>query len=1241
MSDGSLDFGNAITSGDFARGSSTGGVTTGGVYAFDTGGGNRILGIQPGGSDFAPGDIKLRIQNTTGATVTTLDVSYTIWYYNDQGRGNSLNFAHSSDNSIYLAVGSLDFTTPAAADSSPAWQSVSRTTTLTGLNILNGDSYYLRWRGSDVSGSGSRDEYGIDDVQVSVGVVIDNPPQITSTSPVNAATNVPTNKTITLNFNEPVDLTASAVTWTCGTTVTFSGLPASDVSSVTLTPDSALPEGTTCTVTAVATQITDNDGTTDQLDGNGDNTAGDNYTFSFTTVPPLANSLIINEVDSDTPGTDAAEFVELYDGGNGNTPLDGFVLVFFNGSNDQSYGTFDLDGKTTDTNGYFVLGNAAVTHVDWVINNNSLQNGADAVALYQANGSDFPNGTAVTTNNLIDAIVYDTNDDDNTTLLTLLNPSEPQVNEDSGGNATNHANQRCPNGTGGQRNTSTYSQNTPTPGMENFCGVCEAATTPISAIQGNGLSSPMEGSTGVTIRGTVVGDFQGLSELSGFFVQDSGDGDPSTSDGIFVYHATTPVSVGQVVEVTGDIIEFNELTEMNNISAVKTCGIPPNGPTAAPLTLPVSYTTDFEPFEGMLTTFTQDLTVTEHFNLGRYGEVLLSSSGHLMNPTQVADPGAPATAVHNANLLNQILLDDGSTVQNPDPIIYPAPELSAVNTLRAGSSVTNLTGIISYGFGAYRLQPTSTPAFTPANPRTGAPPAVGGSLKLASFNVLNYFNGDGSGGGFSTSRGADTLPEFNRQRDKIIAAISALNADVVGLMEIENDGYGANSAIQDLVNGLNIAAGSTVWAFINPGSTLGSDEITVGLIYKTAQVTPYGSVATLSTGAFASRNRQPLVQTFVDGSGEKFTIAVNHFKSKSTSSNCNTAEGVFPPDPDTGDWQGNCNITRTMAAAQLADWLATDPTISGDPDFIIMGDLNSYAREDPIKTLKNKGYTNLFASFDQDSYSYVYDGEFGTLDYIMANESLTAQVTGATSWHINADEPLSLDYNLEYKSLDQQTELYAPNAYRASDHDPVIIGLELDSMIEADFSDLDAVYDIAWHTGNGGIRLGSLWTPDNSSAPNNDNASDDGVAIGPGSGSGGQWQPGINGASLTIEVTGSGTGCLYAWVDWNHDGFFDDNDADTNLEYAIRSVAVNSDTTNDYFFEVPANEFLAPGTSNTAPNQSYNVRVRLYAACASSPTGASVGGEVEDYTFTFTPTAVTLQSFNATNQNTLWLAVLL
>ena len=185
-------------------------------------------------------------------------------------------------------------------------------------------------------------------------------------------------------------------------------------------------------------------------------------------APPVAE-IVINEVDSDTPSTDVLEFVELYDGGAGSTALDGLVVVFYNGSDDASYDAFDLDGFVTDTDGYFVLGNAGVDGVDLTFPSNGLQNGADAVAVHTGDAADFPNDTPITTDGLIDAVVYDTDDSDDPGLLVLLNAGQPQVNENGAGDKDNHSNQRCPNGSGGTRNTETYAQAAATPSAENGC----------------------------------------------------------------------------------------------------------------------------------------------------------------------------------------------------------------------------------------------------------------------------------------------------------------------------------------------------------------------------------------------------------------------------------------------------------------------------------------------------------------------------------------------------------------------------------------------------------------------------------------------------------------------------------------------------------------------------------------------------------------------------------------------------
>jgi hypothetical protein len=235
---------------------------------------------------------------------------------------------------------------------------------------------------------------------------------------------------------------------------------------------------------------------------------------------------------------------------------------------------------------------------------------------------------------------------------------------------------------------------------------------------------------------------------------------------------------------------------------------------------------------------------------------------------------------------------------------------------------------------------------------------------------------------------------------------------------------------------LSALPGLPAYDFIDPGvAPVGTDEIAVGLIYQPATVMPVGAAAILDDSVdptfLSDYNRPAIAQTFERTTGGgRFTAVVNHLKSKG--SPCDAIG-----DPDAGDGQGNCNLTREAAAIALTNWLATDPTGSGDGDFFIIGDLNSYAKEDPIIAIEDAGYTNLVEAFDGTwAYSYIFDGQAGYLDHSLASATAFPQVMGTTVWHINTDEPSVIDYNTEYKSPD----LYTPTPYRSSDHDPMIVG---------------------------------------------------------------------------------------------------------------------------------------------------------------------------------------------------------
>ena len=604
--------------------------------------------------------------------------------------------------------------------------------------------------------------------------------------------------------------------------------------------------------------------------------------------------------------------------------------------------------------------------------------------------------------------------------------------------------------------------------------------TMIHDIQGSSEVSPLAGST-VTLEAIVVGDFQdGASgtngDLNGFFVQEEdadADTDAATSEGLFIFDGNAPVvdvSIGDKVRVTGTVTEFNGLTELTNVS-VSTVSTDNALPTAAAVNLPVNSVADLEAFEGMQITIPDTLFVTEYFNLDRFGEIVLSSNGASNAPgtdgrldqyTQFNDPDAAGFADYQAEIAKRrILVDDGQTIQNPDPIILGrgGEPLSATNTLRGGDTIVGLTGILSYGFDEYRIQPVAPIDFQPTNPRPSVPEEVGGDLKVVSLNVLNFFTtldqpGNTSGPSGLDPRGADTIEEFNRQLDKLITTLETADADIYGLIELENEFNGDQNgdgqyAIDTIVKALNDRVGAGTYAFVDPGVPFvdTGDAISVGAIYKTStvRIAKGTSVEILSDADLPAlglsgpvfdgenTNRASLAVTFEElATGEALTVAVNHFKSKGGSG---TGD-----DADVGDGQGSFNGTRLRASTALNAWLETDPTGSGDADFLLIGDLNSYAKEDPITYLESQGYVNVIDNPEL-AYSYLFDGQFGTLDYGLANETLISQVTGATEWHINADEPDALDYNLDFGR--DPTLFDGQTPFRTSDHDPLVIGLDL------------------------------------------------------------------------------------------------------------------------------------------------------------------------------------------------------
>ncbi|MCA0143405.1 ExeM/NucH family extracellular endonuclease [Blastococcus sp. LR1] len=572
-----------------------------------------------------------------------------------------------------------------------------------------------------------------------------------------------------------------------------------------------------------------------------------------------------------------------------------------------------------------------------------------------------------------------------------------------------------------------------TPPEPELAPVCEVAPThEIGAVQGAGPATPLAGRT-VTVRGVVVGDVEGLS---GFYLQDAdGDGDAATSDGVFVF-SPVAVDLGDSVAVRGQVQEFGGQTQISSRTDVEVCadGSVADLPAAAPLDLPADEEAR-ERLEGMRVAPADTLTVSEIFDLTSYGELTLSEGGLLVQPTELARPGTPeAEAIATANMLRRIVLDDGVSAR---VTTTTRPYLSPATPVRVGDRLGFTSPLVlGYGFNAWRLQPadgTAEGTFAPQNTRPAAPAPVGGDVQVGAFNVLNYFLTLEEDGG----RGAVTTAAFERQAGKIVPAIRALDADVVTLMEIEDTdstGYSpgnADKALEDLVGRLNAAAGGDEWSYVPMPTELYAvdrDVIRSAIIYKNDVVQPVGPSVGLVDETVWGNAREPQAQTFAKD-GDAFTVVANHFKSKGSGSGADNA--------DQGDGQGASNGDRVRQARSLATFTEELRASTGEQDVVLLGDFNAYTQEDPIEVLREAGYVDLGEEFDPGRYSYVYDDMSGSLDHALATTALTRKVTGVAHWNINSVESFAYQYTGD-------PALYAANPYRSSDHDPLVLGIDLE-----------------------------------------------------------------------------------------------------------------------------------------------------------------------------------------------------
>ena len=752
---------------------------------------------------------------------------------------------------------------------------------------------------------------------------------------------------------------------------------------------------------------------------------------------PVEIILVINEVDADTPGTDDAEFIELYDGGVGNVPLDGYVVVLFNGSDDQSYTpAFDLDGQSTDANGFFVIcGDAAnVPNCDLEVGpgtTNLIQNGADAVALYEGDDADFPNDTPVTTTNLIDAIVYDTNDSDDAGLLVLLNSGQPQVNEDGNNDSANESNQRIPNGEGGPRNTDTYTQTAPTPGEVNRVMV----VAEIFEIQGSGLTSPFDGQVITTLDNivTAVGP-------EGFFMQTPDardDSDPLTSNGIYVFTTTTPtVAAGDQVDVTGEVVEFFDFTEFANNPMVTV----DNSGNALPTLITFDATTpspdpttpscdgvggdidtmNFECFEGMRVEITNGAVASGNQGFGSdpLAEVfVVADATRPFREPGIEFPGMPGLPVWDGN--PEIFELD------PDKLGLPNQEIP-------GGSMYDAVGVLGFEFGGYELWPTSLtiiedPLVEPVRAATSNEMTIG-TLNL--FRLFDDVDDPADGG-----RDDEVIPtaEYQRRLTKFSQFIREvmLAPDILAVQEAEK--LGVLEALAAEIQADDPAI--TYSAYLVEGNDIGT--IDVGFLVRSTvqvdEVTQLGKDETLSLDGSPLHDRPPLLlEATYMGSTMPKPIAVMNVHNRSLSgiessnrvrqkrleqaqSIAEKVQDFQTTNPGTG-----LAVTGDFNAFQFTDgFVDAVGQIAGDFD----PNDNLLSGPDLVDPNLSKLVTTLPA---EEQYSFIFGGSAQVLDHMLTTQLLTGDVRGLQYGRSNADAP---DILIE----DDTTPA------RASDHDGLVL----------------------------------------------------------------------------------------------------------------------------------------------------------------------------------------------------------
>ncbi|MDK8898795.1 ExeM/NucH family extracellular endonuclease [Corynebacterium sp. MSK004] len=766
------------------------------------------------------------------------------------------------------------------------------------------------------------------------------------------------------------------------------------------------------------------------------------------------------------------DFIELYNPTSADLDLTGWSVEYLSASG-NSGGKHELSGSLP-AGGYFLIQEGGGDTGEPLPSpdaegNLNLSGSKGSVKLYDASGAE------------VDIVGY----------------GEASISEGSPAQALDNSTsaQRDAEGSDTDDNAADFSAAAPTPKSAGGAApqpdptpAEPGSTVTIPEIQGTGAESPLKGQN-VTTQGVVTAVWQGEKSLNGFTIQTPGTGQTApteASEAVFVYTGGTGFypAIGDSVEVTGTVDEYFGQTQIA-LSAGST--LDDALPAVTPLAIDALPEGDEEreKLESMLLKPGVH-TVTDNYGLNRYGELgLAPGTEALRQPTDIVSPGTQEQKdMEAANAAKYVILDDGSTRDfSRDGASTKLPYImqngSEVKTIRTTNQVEFADSgvILGYGHEQWRFQPTamitgdSAAADLPItwDPARPEAPQVDGDYTVAAFNVLNFFInlgedngakaykdrfGNGVGSDSGTFRGAWSESAFNDQKGKILTALEGLDADVIGLSEIENAantvGGSYDDAVKYLVGELNSRAGSEKWDYVKApaNASADTDVIRTAIIYKKDRVKPVGEATLLEDARFKGTARTPLAAEFqpvsdrcaVEGP-DSFVVVTNHFKSKGSVAN---------GDADTGDGQGDNPNVRNAHAQAVLDGLAKQPQWQKKATFV-MGDLNTYSKEDAISVFRNAGYTipveELNAQEDwQNVASYQFSGRLGSLDHILANEHVDAQA--AQTWNINSDEPIAMEYSRRNYTGGDVFE--ADNPYRSSDHDPVKVGFNLATVKRTD-----------------------------------------------------------------------------------------------------------------------------------------------------------------------------------------------